>query len=79
MRWIGDGAMTGPEHYQAAEALLDDPQEHGKAAGWPISDVLARAQVHATLALAATLGLTADLARPDQEAWQQTAASASIA
>jgi hypothetical protein len=67
--------VTGPEHYQAAEALLDDPQEHGKAAGWPISDVLARAQVHAMLAVAASLGLSADMARPDQEAWQQIAAS----
>jgi hypothetical protein len=68
--------VTGPEHYQAAEAMLDDLRRNREAARWSIGDVLARAQVHATLALAASLGLSADLARPDQEAWQQVAASA---
>ena len=67
--------MTGPEHYQAAEAMSDDLRRNREAARWSIGDVLARPQVHATLALAASLGLSADLGRPDQEAWQQIAAS----
>jgi hypothetical protein len=47
--------MTGPEHYAAAEALLADArrtQAEDDAKRW-----LARAQVHATLALAAATAL----------------------
>lgn len=44
--------MTGPEHYREAEGLLDALQElrHDDLAR---TEVVARAQVHATLALAA--------------------------
>ena len=45
--------MTGPEHYTQAEALLEeasDPADHGVSA---LHAHIARAQVHATLALAA--------------------------
>jgi hypothetical protein len=67
--------MTGPQHYQAAEALLDNPAEHSNETRLLVSDVLRQAQVHATLALAASLGLCAQLPPPDQKAWQQVAAS----
>lgn len=45
--------MTGPEHYHEAETLLEesgDPADHGVSA---LHAHIARAQVHATLALAA--------------------------
>ena len=47
-----DGAMTGPEHYRAAEALL------ARTSGCSERDRadIARAHVHATLALAAAVG-----------------------
>lgn len=67
--------MTGPQHYEAAEALLEDLRQHREVGRWSMSDVLAQAQVHATLALAASLGLSANLERADQEAWNQIAAS----
>jgi hypothetical protein len=70
--------MTGPEHYQAAEKLLAprytaDP----KILVVPNPDVLATAQVHAILALAAATALAApDLEKPtavDQD-WFDVAA-----
>jgi hypothetical protein len=45
--------VTGPEHYREAEALLEessDPSDHGVSA---LHAHIARAQVHATLALTA--------------------------
>jgi hypothetical protein len=59
--------MTGAEHHEAAEAMLEDLWQHRETVRWSISDRLAQAQVHATLALAATLGLSADLPMPDEE------------
>lgn len=51
--------MTGPEHWAAANRLLD-PQAHGSA------EQLARAAVHATLALtAATIAVARDPYDPD--------------
>jgi len=55
--------MTGPEHYRKAEALLraaanrSDP-EYGwmNASDTGTAECIARAQVHATLALAAAAG-----------------------
>jgi hypothetical protein len=68
--------MTGPEHYRAAEALLSDLTQRRDAANRQHSDShLGEAQVHATLALAASLGLSANLPRFDQEAWQLVAGS----
>lgn len=63
--------MTGPEHYRAAEQTLstamdEDPQS--------ITQILANAQVHATLALAGAIGLLiATEAEPptaEAEAWR---------
>ena len=39
--------MTGPQHYEAAEALLEDLRQHREVGRWSMSDVLAQAQVHA--------------------------------
>lgn len=44
--------MTGPEHYKAAESLLDDGQLETDGGVEQVA-LFARAQVHATLALAA--------------------------
>jgi hypothetical protein len=51
--------VTGPEHYREAERLLIGRQDpYSKAIYTPSTDVIASAQVHATLALAApALGL----------------------
>lgn len=49
--------MTGPEHYREAEELISgtvkSPEGH---VGTPHPHVIALAQVHATLALAAAVG-----------------------
>ena len=66
--------MTGPEHYRASEALLDNLRPDSRAK--PMDLEIAKAPLHATLALAASLGLSAHLPMPDQEAWRQAAGSA---
>jgi hypothetical protein len=43
--------VTGPEHYRKAEELLEEAESSGAA--WPAE----KAQVHATLALAAATAL----------------------
>jgi len=63
--------MNGPEHYAAAERLLEtandmEPGEPGKVSN------LAAAQVHAMLALAAATAL-AMLSSKDAKAWQTVA------
>jgi hypothetical protein len=62
--------MMGPEHHRQAEELLEgahlDDGEH-PALG---PELIAKAQVQATLALAAVLGLSADPSRSDEHAWQ---------
>lgn len=65
--------MTGVEHYQEAERLqaaVDDAESHGAA-----SLLLARAQVHAMLAVAAATALAAEssdgMHRVDFEAWDK--------
>ena len=78
--------MTGPEHYLAAERL----QEHARAlaaaddspdAAETAARVqrrmadLAEAQLHATLALAAAVSLSAHLDAPDGLAWREAAAT----
>src|SRR5258708_10324501 len=73
-REFGGAKMTGPDHYREAEALLDALQpDHDGTLREPVRDLLAKAQVHATLALAASLGLSADLPMPDQHAWLDVA------
>lgn len=62
--------MTGPEHYAAAEALLADARHahvEDDAKRW-----LARAQVHATLALAAATAIDLDRQRGK---WRKVAGS----
>jgi hypothetical protein len=61
--------VTGPEHYAEAERLL----EHARPAGTlgPRSDLVARAQVHAVLALAAAVGTSADVAEARE--WRRAA------
>ncbi len=62
--------MTGPEHYAAAEALLADArhaQVEEDAKRW-----LARAQVHASLALAAASAVKTE---HDELAWHKVAAT----
>lgn len=47
--------MTGPDHYQAAGRLLDDA-DPSVIADATRAEMIARAQVHATLAVAAAMG-----------------------
>ena len=49
--------MTGPEHYVIAEALLADAVSAEGADDAVRARLIARAQVHATLALAAATGV----------------------
>jgi len=79
--------MTGPEHYREAERLLDArarnrrnrpsfapaPGSPGRTAQTaPAGEgVMAEAQVHATLALAAATALASDA--PDLRAWREAA------
>ena len=78
--------MTGPEHYLAAERLQEHARALAAADASPdaaetaariqrrMADVAA-AQVHATLALAAAIGLSADLGAADMMAWRDAAAT----
>jgi hypothetical protein len=49
-------ASTGPEHYQEAEVLLARAHNHGHQY---TANIIAAAQVHATLALAAATAMQA--------------------
>ena len=64
--------MTGPEHYQAAETMLHEsriPSNQRATPGWLTADELvAEAQVHATLALAAAVVKGAGVHHPK---WQE--------
>lgn len=81
--------MTGPEHYRKAEILLAGSVQRVTPwgdTGWvaPTPEQVARAQVHATLALAAATaraatqiwhsgGSMAAMPSEDAEAWQDAA------
>jgi hypothetical protein len=52
--------MTGPEHYLAAERLLEEIQEHPSSSINKTESLMGQAQVHATLALAAATALGSD-------------------
>jgi hypothetical protein len=74
--------MTGPEHYREAERLQAHAQELLVADVYDadqslqrIAAVLVDAQVHATLAVASVLGLSADLAAADMQTWCDVAAT----
>jgi len=77
--------MTGPEHYQEAERLIEDALSLNDE-GADMSPHIAVAQVHATLALAAATALSdpdGGMPVPDWRVWmgacgtpKQTAATA---
>ena len=74
--------MTGPQHYREAERLQVHAQELLAAGVYDADEsleraaaVLADAQVHATLALASVLGLSADLSAADMQTWRDVAAT----
>jgi len=70
--------VTGPEHYQAAERLLQPRTTHTIPSGEPrqappTTDMILQAQVHATLALAAATAMNdAETGMPmrDWDAWK---------
>lgn len=83
--------MTGPEHYRAAERLLSQASHEGMT-GTPLSPqglpvrpevhaaLIARAQVHATLALTAATAMQAPvdgsepgMGAPEYQAWYDAA------
>jgi thioredoxin-like negative regulator of GroEL len=67
--------MTGPEHYTRAEQLLREVRD-GHQEGTDVAAIIAAAQVHATLAQAAT-ALIDETPRSDSfdnyRAWQSVA------
>jgi hypothetical protein len=79
--------MNGPDHYRAAEQLQQHARAVMEATEGPLAGLspgeraqitaadLAAAQVHATLALAAAVGLSASLPQLDSAAWRDVAAT----
>jgi len=72
--------MTGPEHFKEAERLLADARVPGEKRSvrnfFPVETLMAVAQVHATLALAAATALVnpaGGLPGRDHEAWFRAA------
>lgn len=61
--------MNGPDHYEAAEALLKGLSEAQQGSRYRM---IAQAQVHATLALAAATAINT-LSGPQYHAWHQVA------
>jgi len=71
--------MTGPEHYREAEHLLEDGFFDAGADPELAARDLARAQVHATLALAAATALNDSaigMGETDTRAWAKVAGGA---
>ncbi|WP_434744596.1 hypothetical protein [Streptomyces sp. A-14] len=60
--------MTGPEHYRKAEQRLLMAWEEDRAPE-DVRHLVAEAQVHATLALAAATALTPGVNSPSRGAW----------
>ena len=63
--------MTGPEHYHAAEKLLEENQEHPSSSINKTASLIGQAQVHATLALADATALSSGSL--DSREWADTA------
>ena len=63
--------MTGSEHYAEAERLVG--VNPSGLMPLPHAESIARAQVHAVLALAAAIGTSADV--PDSQEWRKVAGS----
>ncbi|WP_275558588.1 hypothetical protein [Streptomyces sp. 5-6(2022)] len=70
--------MTGPEHYREAERLLAEADNIAEQGG-DMGEMIAAAQVHATLAQAAATALIDETPRSDSfgnyRAWQDAAGS----
>lgn len=63
--------MTGPEHYRQAETYARNAADEArKGQNQSATLSLAFAHLHATLALAATIGLSSDLPSAQREAWR---------
>lgn len=72
-------AMTGPEHYAEAEACLDSARDVPSGTPEVAAELVAQAQVHATLALAAATALRGeqgDMPADDRAAWVRLASEA---
>lgn len=71
-----ESLKTGPEHYQAAQKLIDIAA-NSPAGTTGLEKVLAAAQVHATLALAAAQALsgTSRMSADDSEEWESVASA----
>ena len=80
--------MTGPEHYQRAEYLIMSAEQkyalpavvssrhlprHEDADSLGPAEMMAAAQVHAMLALAAATALAQDTSLGDHSAWRRVA------
>jgi len=75
--------LNGPEHYREAERLQRHAAElvgtfEGARSATPAEQahraaVLADAQIHATLALAAAIGMSASLPNPEAAEWRKAA------
>lgn len=71
--------MTGPEHYRESERLIEEANHVGHSDSWRSYGMVASAQVHATLALAAATALGREgegrtMASKDRAAWFDAAA-----
>jgi hypothetical protein len=64
--------VNGPEHYEAAEDLLGQGCEYGCPGCEHETRTIARAQVHATLALAAVSGVNS-ASKDERAEWQRVA------
>jgi hypothetical protein len=69
--------MTGPEHYRAAERRIEEAHtvQHDSGPGCGSEEILAEAQVHATLALAAATidAAYGQMSITSESAWAATA------
>ena len=69
--------MTGPQHYRQAEADLGSAERSGDYGSEQEAFYLRRAQVHATLALAAATAVSSnsEMPVPDSDAWISVASA----
>lgn len=63
--------MTGPEHYAEAQRLAGENGEWYYADAERVPAILARAQVHATLALAAAAASAGRMSGKAAQAWDK--------
>lgn len=73
--------MTGPEHYRAAEEIIDDLDELVNLSPKPatVGVAIAVAQVHATLALAAATAADQATAYDGDESYSRSRGWAGVA